>query len=338
MVGSGAWVGLAAAVSPVQSLISSGGVWRRRGWDDPVPVEQPAGRPTNYGEYEPQEGVSAGVLSMSGLDPYTPPGDRRWRIGDENAVVEGYEVFGCVKPEAKNITYRNCYIHGLPQNLLINGAHQPLADCVSSLTTGGRTIFEDCTFDADGVWGGVEVVKGGNAIFRRCVFKGGIDGIQAYDRNMEVYGSVITGLVWIPDDPAQGAEGSHNDGIQFQGGAAAPYLTFVGNSINMGMTPAGSSCLGILVTADRGTAGGYTFNYNYVRTKQPNGTRVAHPMNIAVASPGGTNIQVRGNRFQLGKSGWHIIAPSTIKSKILTEPGNVDLDTGAAIIVQTGAG
>lgn len=332
-------------MSPVQSLIRRDANWRLKGIISTTSSAGTGGtgggggggggsaRPTNYGEYEPSYST-AGVLPGVTLTKYTPTeSDRCWKIRTEGAVIKNYEIFGRVKPEAKNIVFENCHIRGLPQSMLVNGAHQPLADCVSSLTTGGPTLFRDCTIVADAVWGGVDGVKGGNFVAERCVVAGTIDAFKVYNRDAVIKGCYVPYLVWISDDPEQGPEGSHNDNVQFQGGSNAPFLTMTGNSFNVGYSPYGSSNLGVLVTADAGTPGGYAIEGNYFRTKL-SGNRVGIPINLSIGTV--TNFTVRNNKIQLGRDNYHIIARSAILTKVRNEPGNVDLDTGGIITVQNG--
>lgn len=326
---------VADPVSPIQELILRNGEWVRRGYVPPSAITggggEPAARRTDWGAYEPTT-QTAGFIQGSDLDMYVPPGDRVWREQRPNVTVSNVEVFGTLKPEAPGIVYENCLVHGKPMEALTNGWHQPLGDSVSTLTNSGPpTIYRDCTFMPGAVVGGVDGVKGGHFRLERCHIAG-IDGVHIYRRNASMYGSLVSRLFWIPDDPAHGPEGSHNDGVQFVGGAGVTW-TMVGNSINNGYEPYGSSNLGILVGNNEGTPTRYVIEDNWFRTKLPNGSRVAIPLNLSITL---TNFSVKRNKIQLGRDGYHIIARTAIADQVRDEPGNVDLDTGQPVIVQNG--
>lgn len=324
-------------MSPAQEYVLRNLQWRLRGYVDgqDTPVVPPGGgetpptRRTDYGQYEPSTD-QAGIYQGSSLDPYTPPGGV-WKITQENAVIKNFEVFGRVKPEAKNIKFENCLVHGLSSGQLVNGSHQPLGDNISSLTNGGApTLYLDCTFMPQAATGGVDGMKGGNYTAERCVVAG-VDGFKSYTRNVTIKGCMVPRLFWVSNDAEQGPEGSHTDGVQILGGN---YTTILGNSFNNGFSPAGSSNIGIQLNNNQGNPIGWAIEYNYFRTKLSNGTRVGNPINLGIT--GVTNFTCRYNRIQLGKNGWHIQARSAILTQTRNEPGNVDLDTGGAIIVANG--
>lgn len=322
-------------MSPAQEYVLRNAQWRLRGYvdnqDTPVVPEPtgPAARRTDYGQYEPNTDL-AGIHLGSTLDPYTPPGGI-WKITTPNTTIKNFEVFGTVKAEATNVKFENVFVHGLSSAQIVNGAHQPLGDNVSALTNSGNPVhYLDCTFAPRALTGGVDGIKGGHYLAERCVVSG-VDAFKSYARNVTIKGCLIPRLYWVSDDAEQGAEGSHTDGLQVLGGN---WTTFIGNSVNNGFSPAGSSNIGIQINNSQGALTGLTIEYNYFRTKLTDGTRVGNPINLGVTSI--PNLTCRHNRIQLGKNGWHIQARSAILTQVRNEPGNVDLDTGGAIIVANG--
>lgn len=322
-------------MSPAQEYVLRNAQWRLRGYvdgqDTPVSPGGGGGTPrrTDYGQYEPSTDQS-GIYLNSTLDPYTPPGGI-WKITTPNTVVKNFEVFGTVKAEAVDVRFENVFCHGLSSGQLVNGAHQPLGDNISSLTTSGSPVhYLDCTFMPGALTGGVDGIKGGHYLAERCVVAG-VDAFKSYSRNVTIKGCMVPRLFWVSNDAEQGAEGSHTDGVQVLGGN---FTTIIGNSINNGFSPYGSSNIGIQINNSQGALTGLAIEYNYLRTKLTDGTRVGNPINLGVTSI--PNLTCRYNRIQLGKLGWHIQARSAILTQVRNEPGNVDLDTGGAIIVANG--
>lgn len=297
-----------------------------------------------YGTYEPST-VTAGVpagTTLTVVNPtdslptstgsITPTSPGFWRITTASTVVTDLDVHGCIKPEAANVIVRRCRLRGQPATPgVAANVYQPLADMVSSAPSSGWTLWEDCTLIPDEQGAEQYGIKGRYFNARRCIVEG-VDAAQVANGSADLRGCILRPF-FIADDPNQGPEGSHSDGIQFQGGPSSPTLTAIGNLFDGGMDPSGTSNLGFLVTDNAGTPGGYFIEDNWFRTRQGDGTAVNIPINLSITV---TNFRVRGNRIQLGRDGYHIVARTAIRSQVQAEPNNVDLDTGGGITVQNG--
>lgn len=279
---------------------------------------------------------TASLPTSTGMVAPSSPGF--WEIKTSGTVVSEVDLHGCLKISATSCRVERSRLRGrLKTSNPAKGYYQPIADMASSLTSSGWARWVDCTISCDDPGPEQYGFKGRYFIAERCIVEYVVDGAQQYNGGAQYLGTIFRHLTWFSNDPNQGPEGSHTDATQLQGGSTATLVakTCVYDS---GISPAGSSNLGVLINAklDNNTVGDYTLAYCFFKTKDSGGARVAIPLNIATSM---SYKGVYGCRIQLGRDDYHIIAPSTVRTKIQAEPiPNRDYDTGGTITIAQGAG
>lgn len=130
------------------------------------------------------------------------------------------DFWGDVTIAAPNLVFRNCYFHG--------GTVVPSGNrgCVTLNGNGNHANaqFFDCTASAQSPSYYRDGWVGNNYTATRCRAFNVNDGFGAFsvpggpgDCNVELYGCYSHDLVFWSQDPAH-SDGTHNDGIQYQGG------------------------------------------------------------------------------------------------------------------------
>lgn len=146
------------------------------------------------------------LVAMSGTTLTTP-----------NQIIENRIITDAIRPEANNITIRNCVINAGYYGVFANTAD------------GAGLIVEDCTI-IGGSNCGVLIDGPQNVTIRRCNLSGGADGMKIGGNSVTVQDCYIHDL--------HHEEGDHNDGIQVSGGTN---LQFIHNWIESIDT----SCIGM---------------------------------------------------------------------------------------------
>ncbi|GAA1996921.1 hypothetical protein JL107_12840 [Nakamurella flavida] len=181
---------------------------------------------------------NTGVPSGTSLSRYTGP----LTITQDGTVIDGKEVYGDLRIQARNVTIRNSYLHcGSDVTAGNSGCVDANSAAVYNLTVERNTIKPDRpSATRDGIVGH-EFTARYNHITRTN------DGIGIFNRpggssaaNVRVEGNYIHDMTRWSSSPYH-SDGTHNDGIEIQGGEN---IAIVGNTI-IGSVVAGDS-LGIL--------------------------------------------------------------------------------------------
>lgn len=211
-----------------------------------------------------------------------------------------------------------------------------MIDCSSTTggTSGTATLVDHCSVIPNSKWVDLYGIKGGNMEILRSIVTGTTDGIMCWRWDTWVTDSLIYGLIRYEDDTPRHVDGTHNDGLQNQGGAR---LFIQGSKFDVEQ-PLLGSLLGTLTTADYANPLDVSITNNWYL-----GGSV--PINYAldVISPQPV-ITITGNRIRLGQKDYgggtpraHIIIPSGSRLHANTTiSGNVDYDNGTAAIVKNG--
>lgn len=179
------------------------------------------------GTYKPSESTT-GVLPGTVLKPYNASG-AELIITQDGTVLDGLEIWGDIKVRAANVTIKNSRLHG---GVAIPKSNTGVIDAndsrVKNLVVQDSTIIpSNPSYYRDGIVGH-DYTALRNHISRTN------DGLGVFNRpagpaaaNVTVKGNYIHGLTYWSNDPAH-KDGSHNDGIQVQGGEN---ILIAGNTI-----------------------------------------------------------------------------------------------------------
>ncbi|QNK80970.1 hypothetical protein [Nakamurella sp. PAMC28650] len=145
-------------------------------------------------------------------------------------VIDSMDVYGYIKVRAANVTIRRTRVRGTG-TVAFNTA---LIDCNHSAVS--NAVIEDCLLvpDSPSVWVdgviGKEFTARWNNVYNTC------DGFGVYNAqnwagacNVTIESNFIHDLVFFSKDPNH-SNGTHNDGIQIQGGSN---VNILGNNILM---------------------------------------------------------------------------------------------------------
>ena len=178
-------------------------------------------------------------------------------ISTPGTVIENRRIIDAIRPNAGNITIRNC--------VLLAGWFG-----VDATSAASNLRIEDCTV-VGGANCGIALSGMTGAMVRRCNISGGSDGMKVGGVGITVRDNFIHDLDTSP--------GSHNDGIQCATGSG---LTFRHNWIHSPDT----SCIAMF--SGQGTWTNVAIEDNYL-------TGPGYP--LYAAGPSGTYIRVQGNHF-----------------------------------------
>lgn len=184
------------------------------------------------GSYKPSD-ATTGVVRGTALKPYNTSG-ADLIISKDGTVLDGLEIWGDIKVRAANVTIKNSRLHG---GSAIPKSNTGIVDAndarVKNLVVQDSTILpQRASYYRDGIVGhdytslrnNVTQTNDGLGIFNR---PGGPTAA-----NVTAKGNYIHGLTYWSNDPAH-RDGSHNDGIQVQGGENIHIAgnTVVGNMV-----------------------------------------------------------------------------------------------------------
>lgn len=196
-----------------------------------------------YGTYEP-DASTAGLLN----DPNRPLTvyDGDYTVTSAGAVIKDLEIRGQVIIKAANVTVDNCWIRG--------GVAARTSSCglVQCSTATYSAVIRDCLIEPqtpDYYTDGFQYC-GYTAL--RCRVRSTVDGFGVFAKTSGGAMNVVIKGCWVenlskfyPD--ASHTNGTHNDGIQLQGGNNA---TIVGNRIDGFLNPATGNTGGVDVNPD----------------------------------------------------------------------------------------
>ncbi|GAA1996912.1 hypothetical protein JL107_12825 [Nakamurella flavida] len=184
----------------------------------------PVSTPPVSGARKPDAG-NTGVPVGTRLSRYDGP----LTITQDGTVIDGKEVYGDLRIQARNVVIRNSYLHcGSDVTPTNSGCIDANHANVFNLTIDRNTIDPDRpSYTRDGIVGHEFTARGNHILHTN-------DGIGIFNRpggssaaNVRVEGNYIHDLTHWNDSPYH-TDGTHNDGIEVQGGEN---IAIVGNTI-----------------------------------------------------------------------------------------------------------
>ncbi|WP_104091160.1 hypothetical protein [Arthrobacter sp. GMC3] len=186
-----------------------------------TPPQQPSASDSRdklvNGQYKPST-TTTGVIAGTALKPYNTSG-ADLVITQDGTVLDGLEIWGDIKVRAANVTIKNSRLHG---GTAIPKSNTGIVDAndarVKNLVVQDSTIIpQRPSYYRDGI------VGHDYTALRNHITQTN-DGLGIFNRpagpaaaNVVAKGNYIHGLTYWSNDPAH-SDGSHNDGIQVQGG------------------------------------------------------------------------------------------------------------------------
>lgn len=179
------------------------------------------------GSYKPTE-VTTGVPPRTALKPYNISG-ADLIITTDGTILDGLDIYGDIKVRAKNVTIKNSRLHG--------GNHIPrsntgIVDATSAAVV--NLVVQDSTLIPDHPSYYRDGIVGHDYTAKRNHIQRTNDGLGIFNRpngpaaaNVTAEGNYIHSLTYFSYDPAH-TDGTHNDGIQVQGGEN---IRIIGNNI-----------------------------------------------------------------------------------------------------------
>jgi len=251
-----------------------------------------------------------------------------WTTGYDGQVVTGVRFTGQVNLKHLNVIFQSCIFEFGPPITETPPTQTDMKPLVKAWNAGTSAQFYDCEFfpSVQSVRSAVGI-QGHDYEAYRCKFHGTVDGAMATNQNVKIWQSWIYDLPYYDFDPWQ-TDGSHNDGIQCQGGGAGFDFSYC--LIQMGY----KATSGIIVTQDVANVTGLTVHHNWVQSvwDGPQATACAVGLNIAETKSLGamTNVDITDNRIS-HHSKFKSNHAALIKSNtydIATITGNVELLVG----------
>jgi hypothetical protein len=139
------------------------------------------------------------------------------KIDTPGVTIDGIELSGRIKVQAANVTIRNSRINGP-----VDGSQSTVGLIAAVDARVKNLIVENCvlTPTAGGLTDGI---VGHDFTARNNEIYGTVDGIGVFNTkgpaaNVVIEGNHIHDLAWFRNEPNNRPEGTHNDGIQIQGG------------------------------------------------------------------------------------------------------------------------
>ncbi|MHA7222562.1 right-handed parallel beta-helix repeat-containing protein [Arthrobacter sp. RHLT1-20] len=140
-------------------------------------------------------------------------------ITEDGTVLDGLDVWGDIKIRASNVTIRNCRLRG---GLHVPPSNTGIVDATDASVKG--LLVEDSTIAPERPSYFRDGIVGHDYTARRNNIYGSNDGLGIFNRpdgapaaNVVAESNYIHDLSYFSNDPAH-ADGTHNDGIQVQGG------------------------------------------------------------------------------------------------------------------------
>ena len=200
---------------PAQLWVNSGGTWGT--WGTYSPGEEPVivGRDhleAMYGDYKPDL-TNTGCTDESALSTHSGS----FTTSSYGEVVENLEITGRVYINHAAVVFRNCkFLGGTP-----TGPPTFWTTIKSFSDKSPRAKIYDSSFVPSVVNNDVtSAFQGRDIEFHRCYFEGSIDGISANGPNVQAYGCYIKDLPFYADAEPRHSDGTHNDGIAYEGAGA----------------------------------------------------------------------------------------------------------------------
>lgn len=178
-----------------------------------------------YGTYKPDI-TTTGILSGTILTDYNTPTTNTVTL-PEGTVISNKTIYGDITPTG-NVSLNNCRLVG---SGVIASSNTGVLNCTGNRT--GILTATDCEISPRKETSVRDCALGKQFELYRCYIHGGIDGVGIYAKagsaspncNVVVAGCYITDRAYFMPDYQNGvsgatwhADGSHNDGIQIQGG------------------------------------------------------------------------------------------------------------------------
>jgi hypothetical protein len=179
------------------------------------------------GSYQPSS-TTSGVVAGTALKAYNTSG-ADLVITQDGTVLDGLDIYGDIKVRAKNVTIKNSRLHG---GKAVPASNTGIVDANSAAVV--NLVVQDSTLIPDSPSYYRDGIVGHDYTARRNHIQGTNDGLGIFNRpggpaaaNVTAEGNYIHGLTFFSKDPAH-SDGTHNDGIQVQGGEN---IRIAGNNI-----------------------------------------------------------------------------------------------------------
>ena len=199
--------------------------WIRKGrpnWNAPVPaVPAPNTNPRTtlvYGDYKPSA-ANTGNLAGISLTPFNT-GGADLIVSADGTIFRNLDIFGDIKVQASGVRFENCRIRG--------GLGTPVVrtGCINAMDPRCvGLVVQDCLIQPDRPHRCRDGIYGQKYTVERCNITRCNDGVSGYNlppataADIKVYGNFIHELTyWFPDSNTAHNDGTHNDGIQIEGG------------------------------------------------------------------------------------------------------------------------
>ena len=173
-----------------------------------------------YGGYEPTA-ATTGVIPGTVLSDYNSPTVNAVTI-PAGAHIISKRIYGDVQ-FAGDALVENCRLYGGAQ--VITSGNTAVVNCNNTRT--GIAVLKDCEIVPRTETNGRDCVLGKQFELYRCRLSGGVDGVGIYTTSTtatsaaaKVIGCLIEDLTYVYPDTitTSHTDGTHNDGIQLQGG------------------------------------------------------------------------------------------------------------------------
>jgi hypothetical protein len=164
----------------------------------------------------------------------------------EGTVLDGLEIRGLVRIEAKNVVIKNSKI---------TGRHLSSANSLLYVAASGSVTVQDSEIYAAEPSVYVDGVIGQNFTLERVDVHDVVDQVKVIGDNVTVRDSWLHRNLHYANDPAQGGGATHDDNIQVQKGTS---ITLSHNTLESSHNAA------LQVTQDMGTVGRVTADRNLV--------------------------------------------------------------------------
>lgn len=268
-----------------------------------------------YGNYRP-DASTTGVLPGTTLTPHSG----NLSTSATGQVIENLDIDGRLIITHSGVTVRNCRING---GVVPTYAADTSYGSIRAWSPASpKTTIIDCTiFTPSPNVNATCAIQTRDCDIIRCNIYGTVDGVKAQSGNVGVYGCWIHDLPRFDVDPRQ-TDGSHNDGIQCEGGGGS--YVFRGNSIEMGRSA--TSCM--IITQNSGPCTGLVVDKNWMYGVAATGeVDPGTGLNITEKGLGAmTNVFITNNKFS-GPDTWkNYNKPALVDSNtydLATISGNV---------------
>ncbi len=254
----------------------------------PTPTPTPTAAPTAPPTLEPTTDAAPGPQTTGvPAGTRTTVHDGNLTITTDNTVIDGWDIRGYVKVQAKNVVIRNSFIRGtaVPQS----------TDLLRVQGDAYSAVVEDSTLVAQTRSPNVDGVKGWNFTLRRVEIANVVDPVHIHGDNVVVQRSWLHDNSVFAQDPNWGGNPSHADSIQIQRGRN---ITIADNAIS------GANNAALMLTQDSGAIAALKVSGNFI-----DGGACSINIKRAADSPG---LTIADNTFGRGQrvKDCAVIAPS----------------------------